>query len=303
MPNARPNNSIRFALERLEPGAIVEMRGTEGQILACGVLHRFRIIADFFRIEAISHAEDLADCPSAMASAVKEIRIADIGFLDVRTPESAFYVYENHRWRATEWRRPIKVAMPAFDGSVTESHAWQRYIRPPKMLPGVFWPEIRVGGGAYAMSRTRDAGASVLSTLDFKLHRLLYGFGLLLDFTYHHRIVNGDTTVSSPTKLFSVQTGIKYNLFDREKFTFGILVTGGMVNYYFTDYAAGDQGLRATVGVGALLQYHAWRNNRDYHKLSFFLQPVLNSLINKNSSGESGFPLLAAFFMGAQYGY
>jgi len=300
--SANKPTSLQFALHRLERDSAIELRDKSGNILACGAPQNFALDARMLRIESMTKAEALPDCPADKMRGKAEIRIDDIAFLDLTTPHSEFYTYDAG-WRATAWARPIKAAAPAFSDGMTERHPWQRFLRPPKAVPGVFWPELRMGGGAYALTRTRDIGITGYAALDFKIHRSLYRLGLIFDSVFALRQYNGDAQLASPDSLFILRGGIKYNLLDRERFTAALLVSGGIISYYFQDYAAGAQGLRGVLSMGALFQFHVLRNNRDYHKFSLFIQPVATAVFARNIGETGTLPLLFAAQLGVQYGF
>ena len=300
--NANETTSLQFALHRLERCSSVELRDKIGNILVCGSLQNFTFDAYVLCIESITQAESLPDCPAEKIRAKTETRTADIAFLDLRTPHSEFYIYDTG-WQAAQWARPIKATTPAFSGGKTERQPWQRFSRPPRAVPGVFWPELRLGGGAYALTRTRDIGITGYAALDFKVHRSLYKLGLILDSVYAVRQHNGDPQLSSPNSFYMLRAGMKYNLLDRERFTAALLVSGGIISYYFNDYSAGAQGLRSVLSMGKLLQFHVLRNNRDYHKFSRFFQPVISVVFARNAAETGTLPLLCAAQLGVQYGF
>lgn len=276
----------------------VELRNRRGEVLLCGRLQQYTLTKD--EIEAITSAdrEHMPDCRDHQVGK-KKLSTEEIEFAEVVSPAAEFYAYDQGRWLPLHWKKPVKSDTAPFAEVGGVPAHWRRYARPPKAVPGVFWPEVRVLGGAYAMTRTSDAGVPVSFALDYRMHRALYALGLYFEAAYFLRLVNGDPGVVSPERFFAARGGISYALLQRVPWSAALLVNGGVINYVTGN---AESGLRPVAGLGFLFSWHVLRNNRDFHKISLVLEPSAAMIFNRENVWSTS-PWLFELKAGLQYAY
>ncbi len=296
------NDSIGFALRRVESGASVEMRDTAGKILVCGAVETYRLSGASVHVKTRHDLDTFVDCPTARTATEADVKLSDVGYIEIVTPRSEYYVYRDG-WRNTAWSKPIKKGAPAFRENSKESFTWRRYTRPPKAIPGVFWPELRLMSGGYLMTRTFDHGVPVGLALDFKMHRNLYPLSLIIETGYFMRVKNGKEDAVSPYRFATGSLGIGYAFLMFRQFSLAAIISGGVIGYFFNDERVDTGGIRPFVSTGVLLAVHVLKNNRDFHKVSLVFQPSLGMILNQTESDWRNFPLLVEFKLGVQYAY
>jgi hypothetical protein len=292
------NNALAFPLAHLEAGMAVEIRNRRGEVLLCGRLLHYMRTEDFVEAETGADPEHMPDC-RADHRVKKKIFMDDMEFAEVVSPTAEFYAYDQGRWFPLRWRKPIKRDTAPFAESGAVPPHWRRYTRPPKAVPGVFWPEVRVLGGVYSMTRTRDAGVPVSFALDYRMHRALYALGLYLEAAYFLRLVNGDVGLVSPERFFAARGGISFAFLQRPFWSAAVLANGGVVNYVT---GSAESGLRPVAGLGFLFSWHILRNNRDSHKISLVLEPTAAMIFNRENVASTS-PWLFELKAGLQYAY
>lgn len=297
------DDGVAFALARLDNNSAIEIRDKTGKILSCGGIVEHRLESGTLTVKTEHRREILPDCPKDLSVTSRTISISEIEFVEIITPQSEFYVFANHDWHNAIWTKPVKKNSHAFLQSTEANRLWQRYARPPKGIPGVFWPELRLGTGVYALTRTQDTGVPAALALDFKIHRAVYALSLFVEFTYGARLTNGDATVASPARYYSFGSGITYAFFQRAAFSLSAILGGGGIHYSLDQSSAGNEGLRPVITGGFMFSWHVLRQNRDYHKLSLFTQPLCSWVINRNEANWANFPLLFELRVGVQYAY
>lgn len=276
----------------------VELRNRRGEVLLCGRLLHYVQTKDTIEATTSTDHEQMPDCREHQVGQ-KKLVIDEIEFAEVISPTAEFYAYDRGRWRPLSWKKPIRRdAAPFTESGAVPAH-WRRYARPPKAIPGVFWPEVRVLGGAYAMTRTRDAGVPVSFALDYRMHRALYALGLYFEGAYFLRLVNGDPGLVSPEHFFAARAGMSFTFLPRTFWSAAVLVNGGMVNYVT---GSAESGLRPVAGLGFLFSWHVLRNNRDFHKISLVLEPSAAMIFNRENVWSSS-PWLFELKAGLQYAY
>lgn len=299
-----PNNdTIGFLLKRLEKDMAVEIRNKEGRILVCGNIAYHTFEADKLHISVVNRSEALPDCPKDKETHTAQIPVAEIGYAEIVTPLEEYYVYEGKEWRNARWSKPVRQNQSVFQESAGVPSSWRRYSRPPKAIPGVFWPEIRLSSGIYAMTRTQDTGVPVTLALEFRVHRSLYRLGLFVESAYYGRLYNGNPEAVSGYQLVSVAGGVRYAFWQRREISFGATFSTGMIQYFFNGEAESGTGIRPVVGVGFMAAWHILHNNRDAHKISLFLHPVANLVFNRDDGAWLRYPLLLEMRAGVQYSY
>lgn len=295
-------DAVEFSLARLTPGMAVELRDKEGKILACGGLTHVQKTATQITL-ATAHSENLPDCSATVFFTPRTLILQTIEYVEIVAAYSEFYAYANSTWQKATWTKPIRRAGQAFE---TSASAWRRYTHPPKAIPGVFWPELRITAGGYIMTHTRDRGVPVSIAADFKLHPKLYAASLFLEGTFAARLANGNSDVVSPNNFFIGQLGVAYAFFMRQLFALSATLAGGVIDYSLNDSPSaqgGGLGVRPFLSVGFLTTWYLFTNNRDFHKISLVLQPVVGMVFNPGAGSMSDHPWLFELKMGVGYAY
>ncbi len=290
-------DALEFTLKRLRPNMSLELRSKEGGLLLCGRLVRYSLNSHSLEAEIVADAEHFPDCPGEMPGS-NTVPLAKIHYAEVAASDAEFYVYDTG-WRQVEWQRPIQRKGGPFRSTSTIPENWQRYHHPPKAIPGVFWPEIRLAGGLYSITRTKDFGVPVAFALDYRVHKALTALSLTFEGAYFRRLKNGETELISPSNFFSIQGGIAYALLNRSLCSLALQILGGVISYS-TDSA--QSGLRPAAGWGLIFSWHFLRNNRDFHKMSLVLGPSATLIFNRESAWQQS-PWLLDFKLGIQYAY
>lgn len=269
----------------------------------CGNIAYHTFEAGKLHISVLNRSESLPDCPKDKETHTAQIPVGDIEYVEIVTPQDEYYVFESGRWKNTKWSKPVKRGQAVFENAGSVPASWRRYSRPPKAIPGVFWPELRLSGGVYAMTRAQDMGIPVTLALDFRVHRSLYPLGFFVESTYYNRLKNSNPDAISGYRLVTVAAGVQYAFWQRREFTFAATFSAGVIQYFFNTDTEGGSGIRPVMGLGMLALWDILRNNRDTHKISLFLQPVAQLVFNRDDSAWLHYPLLIELRAGVQYSY
>lgn len=294
--------AIEYTLERFEKNTIVEIRNEQGAILSCGRILQITRNDSLLEMETAAERERLPDCPHRNIGKAS-IEKSKIRFIEIMMPTAEFYAYEDGAWKNIQWHRPVGSHASPFIETAATPTLWRRYTRPPKAVPGVFWPEVRLSTGGYFLSRVLDSGVPIALELDFNLHHSLPALSLFLDFAFFNRYANGNGNAISPHQFGTLTTGLIYALWQWRVFSFSALVGGGTIAYFLDDSRVESVGLRGMASVGFLLSLKPFTNNRDYHKFSFFIEPLASAIFNRNATSWKDNPYLVELRAGVQYAY
>lgn len=296
------DQAIEFAAHRLDRGAVIEARDLRGNIIACGKLSGVKTTATLLQITAVHDNENLRDCPRETTQP-QSLPLNTIGSLDVITPNSEFYLFNGKAWIHTQWQRPIRRDSNPFTDAILTRDLWRRYTRPPKGIPGVYWPEIRVAAGGYYLTKVNDFGAAGALALDFKLHKLLYPLTAFIETTFASRIQNANPDLISPNALLVFQIGIMYSVINGRIFSLALSANGGVIAYRVDENADGLYGIRPVMTIGLPLFWHWRKNGVDFHKFSFFAEPRSTVIMHREAKNLSAWPLLFEIRLGVRYAY
>lgn len=300
---APSKDAITFALERLDDAAAVELRNQKGKILACGDVISHSFSNGNLHLRFDGQSLHLPDCPKAGTLQTVDLCLDEIALLEIVMPYDEFYLYSEKNWLHAHWTRPVKNGSAPFKELPAQPAAWRRYARPPKAIPGAFWPELRLASGVYGMTRTQDMGIPVALALEFRVHPALYRMGIFLELGHYSRLHNAYPEAISGHRLIAANLGVQYAFWQREYFSIAATLSGGLIHYF---YAAGDEngsGIRPTFGMGVIAFWHLLHNNRDRHKISLFCQPLLTIIFNRDNHEWLHYPLLGELRAGVQYAY